>query len=49
MDALLSFCKSGWGSLTLLFLAAVLIQFLGWMVLTTALRRLIRFVKDAWE
>jgi len=48
MTELLRFCQSGWGSLTLLFLAAVLIQFLGWMLLTTLLRRFIRFVRDAW-
>jgi len=49
MDALLCLLRSGWAQLVLLFLFAVLVQFLGWMVLTTALRWLIRFVKEAWD
>ncbi len=49
MDALLGFCKSGTGQLVLIALFYVLILLLGGMMLTTLLRRLIRFVKDSWE
>ena len=48
MDALLRFCQSGIGGLILVALAGFLVFLFQWMLLTTLLRRLIRFVKDAW-
>jgi len=49
MDALLRFCQSLPGQLILGFSFVGLLTLLGWMCLTTLVRRLVRWVKEEWD
>ncbi len=49
MADVLQFCTSGYRGLILVALAGFLTLLFQMMIVTTVLRWLIRFVKDAWE
>jgi len=48
MDALLRFCQSTTGMFLLVLLLGALVLLLEGMIITTAIRWFLRFVKDAW-